>query len=137
MQTILLWAILLSPAAGVQGDWSGPTHSVVRVAPCGADLCATIVKLPADAPATTDIHNPDPALRGRSLCGMAIGTGFTEASPGRLEGGHLYDPTSGKTYKGTFTAQGDKLKLRGFIRVSLFGRSETWQRVPAVEACKS
>jgi uncharacterized protein (DUF2147 family) len=53
-----------------------------------------------------------------------------------LSGGHLYDPKSGHTYRGTIVAEGDALKLHGYIGVSLFGRTETWQRVAAVEACK-
>lgn len=128
--------MLATAGSGVMGDWVGPTHSVVRVEACGSEVCARLVRLPSDAPATVDLHNPDAALRGRPLCGVQIGSGFAETGPGKLDGGHLYDPTSGKTYKGSMMLEGDKLKLRGYIGVSLFGRSETWTRVDRVEACK-
>ena len=132
--TMMITTAMGSPS--VLGDWIGPTQSVVRVEPCGTAICARIVKLPPHSPATVDLHNPDAALRGRPLCGVDIGTGFAEATPGNLTGGHLYDPTSGKTYKGSMTLDGDNLKLRGYVGVSLFGRSETWTRVAAVKACE-
>ncbi len=135
MQAILLMAMWLS-GAGVMGDWKGPTGSVVRIEACGSAVCAKIVKLPPNPPSTMDAHNPDAALRNRPLCGLNIGTGFTRTDDGHLEGGRIYDPVSGKSYKGTITADGDEMKLRGYIGVSLFGRSETWQRVARVEACK-
>ena len=128
--------LLAGGANGVTGDWVGPTQSVIRVETCGTAVCARIVKLPPHPPATVDLHNPDAALRGRPLCGVEIGTGFREEVPGELTGGQLYDPTSGKTYKGTMTVEGDKLKLRGYVGVKLFGRSETWTRIGAVEACR-
>ena len=136
MGAIGLWMMLAAGGVGVLGDWIGPTQSIVRVEPCGTQVCARLVKLPPDAPASVDLHNPDAALRGRPLCGVNIGAGFTETTPGKLDGGHLYDPTSGKTYKGSMTLDGDKLKLRGYVGVSMFGRSETWTRVDRVEACK-
>ena len=123
-------------STGVKGDWIGPTGSVVRVYDCADAVCLKIVKLPANAPATNDGHNPDAALRTRTLCGADIGTAFHAVDADHLDGGRLYDPTSGKTYKGSIAAEGDKLKLHGYVGVSLFGRTETWKRVAAVEACK-
>ena len=120
---------------GVMGDWIGPTRSVVRVEPCGANVCVRIVKMPPNPPATEDLHNPDAAQRSRPLCGANIGTGFRLSDPAHLVDGRLYDPTSGKTYKGSITADGDAMKLHGYIGISAFGRTETWHRVPRVEAC--
>ncbi len=126
---------LAAPATGTAGDWKTPTGSVIRVAPCGASVCLTVVKLPPDAPSTTDGQNPDANLRKRPLCGLVIGTGFHQDDAQHLSGGHLYDPKSGHTYRGTISAESDSLHLRGYIGISLFGRSETWKRVPAVQAC--
>ncbi len=41
-------------------------------------------------------------------------------------GGTVYDPKSDKTYKGKMWRDGDNLKLRGYIGISLLGRSSTW-----------
>ncbi len=45
------------------------------------------------------------------------------------KGGTLYDPTDGKKYRGVISL-GDKgeLHVRGFIGISLFGRTTIWQR---------
>jgi uncharacterized protein (DUF2147 family) len=43
--------------------------------------------------------------------------------------GKLYDPKSGKEYKGRAKLEGEnKLVLRGYVLIPLFGRSETWTR---------
>jgi uncharacterized protein (DUF2147 family) len=118
------------------GDWKTPTSSVIRVYPCGNNVCLKVVQLAKSAPETTDQKNPDTALRNRQLCNLTIGTGFHQDDATHLSDGHLYDPKSGHTYRGTITANGDSLNLRGYIGISLFGRSETWQRVAPVEACK-
>jgi uncharacterized protein (DUF2147 family) len=45
--------------------------------------------------------------------------------------GTVVDPENGKEYKGKIWAIGsDKLGMRGFIGFSLFGRTETWVRLP-------
>jgi uncharacterized protein (DUF2147 family) len=45
--------------------------------------------------------------------------------------GTVVDPENGKLYKGKLWAVGsDKLQLRGYIGISLLGRTETWVRIP-------
>jgi uncharacterized protein (DUF2147 family) len=87
---------------------------------------------PADRehnPQAADIHNPDPALRGRALCGLTIMSGFRLNGPDRWEGGSLYDPESGNTYTGRVSLNPDgTLSLRGYVGVPLFGRTEEWTR---------
>ncbi len=57
-------------------------------------------------------------------------TGFRYAGEDRWTGGEIYDPNSGNTYKGTMRLiDRNTLKLRGYIGISLFGRSDTWTRV--------
>jgi len=76
-----------------------------------------------------DDRNPDTNLRTRRLEGLTIMTGFEYEGDGRWSGGTVYDPNSGKTYKCTVTQlDTDTLKIRGYIGISLFGRSETWTR---------
>ena len=56
-------------------------------------------------------------------------SGFTYQADGRWVGGRIYDPNSGKTYKGTIRqVDGNTLKFRGYVGISLFGRTETWKR---------
>lgn len=137
----LLWFLLgaLSFANAQQksivGDWREPGGSVIRIAPCGPDLCATLIRIGPQSPTAFDIHNPDPAHRSQRLCGLRIGYGFHLTSPNHADGGQLYDPKSGKTYHGAMTANGDRLYLRGYVGIPLFGRSETWTRTGPVNPC--
>ena len=122
-------------AQGVRGYWSEPAGSVIHIQECGADLCLTLVSISPQAPARIDGLNPDPALRSRTLCGVQIGTGFHPSADGKADGGQLYDPKSGKTYHGSLKVEGDRLHLRGFVGVRLFGRTETWSRSGPVPVC--
>lgn len=45
-------------------------------------------------------------------------------------GGAVVDPENGKDYKGKiWTVGNDQLKLRGFVGISLLGRTESWVRM--------
>ena len=46
------------------------------------------------------------------------------------EGGHILDPDTGSIYRCRFTISpdGQKLFLRGYLGVSLLGRTQTWTR---------
>jgi len=114
--------------SGIFGDWKSTAGSIVRVERCGAQVCLALVQLIHTNGATTDVHNPDPALRTRPLCGLRIGTGFTLADSDHAVGGTVYDPKTGKTYRGSLTADGVRLRLRGYIGIPLFGASQTWTR---------
>lgn len=145
MRLTLLAFLLVSAAAtaqqhasGLLGDWRDPGGSVIRIAPCGDDVCLSIARVRHDAPSQFDIHNPDASLRTRPLCGMTIGRGFRRTTPEHAEGGSLYDPKSGRTYRGEMTARGDRLDLRGYVGAKLFGRTETWTRAAAAaSACSA
>ena len=121
-------------SSGVMGDWMSPNQSVIRIYGCGSNVCAKIVKLSASTPEREDNNNPKAELRSRKLCGLDIGSGFKQVDPTHLQDGHLYDPKNGRTYQGTIVADGDQLNLRGFIGISLLGRTEVWHRVPTADA---
>jgi uncharacterized protein (DUF2147 family) len=117
------------------GTWITPDHSIVTVYPCGEQtLCAKLIQV-ADRTEKDD-KNPDESLRKRPLCGMQIGTGFVITDPNHAKDGMIYDPDSGKTYSATMVSDDSGLKLRGYIGVSLFGRTEVWHRTQGdVAAC--
>ena len=80
-------------------------------------------------PNRKDDLNPDPALRDRPLLGLAIMQGFEAAGEGKWKNGRIYDPNSGKTYKCKLTLVDENtLELRGYIGISLLGRTERWSR---------
>jgi len=128
MMVLALPVAIVSESVGVLGNWKEPGGSVIRVEPCETGICLWLIAISRTAPAYTDINNPNPDLRRRPLCGLKIGSGFKPRDADHAEGGTLYDPKSGKTYRGQMATAGGKLELRGYIGIPLFGRSETWTR---------
>jgi len=143
MRRIWMIAVLLMlpPTAhaqepGVLGRWLTPIGATIEVYRCDANVCARLIALSKQTPTRVDANNPDASLRTRSLCGLQIGRGFHLTDGNHAENGQLYDPKSGKTYSGSMERDGDRLKLRGYIVIKLFGRTEVWNRVNGdVQAC--
>lgn len=76
----------------------------------------------------TDKENPDAELKKRKLDGLVILEGLEYDGGGEYEDGEIYDPKSGKTYSANAELKGEKLDLRGYIGISLIGRTSTWTR---------
>ena len=132
---VLLLAIFTGTAAlnaqtsSFLGDWQVPSGTIVRIDPCSSDFCMSIVFISPKADSTMDIHNPDATLRGKSLCNLEIGSRFHLSDATHASGGTIYDPKSGNTYRGSMVVEGDTMRLRGYVGISLFGRTEIWHRV--------
>lgn len=76
-----------------------------------------------------DRNNPDEKLRERPIIGMELMGGFKHDGDDVWSGGTIYDPESGKTYKCKMTlVSSNELKVRGYIGVSLLGRTTVWTR---------
>jgi len=77
----------------------------------------------------TDRENPDTDLRSRPVVGIRILNDVEYAGKSQWKRGSIYDPANGKTYKCNLKLQDDDtLKVRGYIGVSLLGRTTTWKR---------
>ncbi len=77
-----------------------------------------------------DKNNPEEALRTKPLLGYSMLKGFSYVGEKTWEDGTIYDPESGSTYSCTITMTDENtLDVRGFIGVSLFGRTDVWKRV--------
>ena len=126
----------------ILGIWNnGEKDAKIEIARCGDKYCGTIIWLkipdyPADSkegvPGTPkrDHRNPDEARKSVPVLGLQIAHGFTYAGENIWKEGKIYDPKSGKTYSGKMTLEvPDQLSVRGFIGISLIGRTTTWTRV--------
>ena len=79
----------------------------------------------------TDTKHPNVKLHTRPLLGLVNLWGFSyDEKENNWDNGHIYDPKTGKEYKCTITPK-DKntLDVRGYIGISLIGRTDTWTRV--------
>jgi uncharacterized protein (DUF2147 family) len=81
--------------------------------------------------AATDVHNRDPAQRGRKILGMVMLYDFKPGSePNSFEEGTIYSAENGKTYSANISLQADgTLRLRGYVGTPLFGETQIWTRV--------
>lgn len=80
-----------------------------------------------------DRRNPDEKLRSRPVMGLVILKGFKAGESGAtvFDDGSIYDPKNGKTYDCKITCMegGQKLSIRGYMGISMIGRSTVWSRV--------
>jgi uncharacterized protein (DUF2147 family) len=76
---------------------------------------------------TTDIRNPNPALRSRPLIGVPIVWGLRRAGDG-WEGGRVYNPETGQTFRSSMRPISDR-RLRVTGCWGPLCRSEIWVRV--------
>ncbi len=77
----------------------------------------------------TDVENPDPKLKSVPLMGLVNLKGFVFDGEKEWRDGSIYDPKNGKTYKCYMEFQSaDVLKIRGYIGVSMLGRTTLWKR---------
>jgi uncharacterized protein (DUF2147 family) len=114
-------------------DHTGQTKAIVNIRDINGTLEGRIVKL-FDPPA------PDPlclkctgTLKNKPVMGMRILWGMRKAG-NEWTGGQILDPESGNIYRCTITldSSGNVLRVRGYIGVSIFGRTETWRRAGAL-----
>lgn len=125
----------------IMGLWNtAENESKIEIFKCGDKYCGRIVELkkpnyPADdkkgmaGQPKVDRKNPDPDLRTHPLLGLQIMEGFSFSGSNSWEGGRIYDPDNGKTYKCNVTLSApNRLEVRGFIGISLFGRTSVWTR---------
>jgi len=75
-----------------------------------------------------DIYNPDQALRQRDLIGLIFLTDFIYKNGEYIEG-KIYDRDNGKTYQSKMWIEEGNVKVRGFIGISLLGRTEIFEKV--------
>jgi uncharacterized protein (DUF2147 family) len=88
----------------VYGVWRYPDNgSLIRIYPCGGELCAKIVWV-AD-PKRTDVHNPDPALRKRPIVGIVIWR-HAKRTASLQWSGSSYNTLDGAIYYGTLQLTG-------------------------------
>lgn len=121
----------LVSANGIEGKWrtvddeTGKPKAVVQISKNGATYSGTIVEL------MSGVENVCPACKGNQpLKGLTVLTGLKEKG-NKYEDGKIFDPKGGKTYsaKAEVSGDGKTLKVRGYVGISVLGRTQTWHRV--------
>ncbi len=112
----------------------------IMIYKCGEKYCGKVIwskdpNYPSDSkegmPGTPilDHNNPNPKLRETPIIGLRILYDFMFAGNNLWTDGKIYNPDKGKTYSGKMTlVSPNQLNLRGFVGISLIGRTTTWTR---------
>ncbi len=140
--TTLDFAAISSAASGenssrsVAGVWktiddvSGQEKALVKIIEKDGALNGVITKL-------FHPERPNPICvecsgekKDKPVEGMEIVWDMQKAGDNEWSGGRILDPKTGKVYKCRIRLAdgGRKLEVRGFIGLSLFGRTQTWHR---------
>lgn len=76
-----------------------------------------------------DKKNEDEKLRTRPILGMVNLRDFKFIKNKLWEEGKIYDPKSGEDYSCTIKLVNENtIEVRGYVGISLFGRTDTWKR---------
>jgi len=140
--TVLLMATTAFGAgqSDILGSWkTAEGDSLLEFVRCGEKICGKIVwmkepnymdsKDGSVGTTKVDKKNPDPALRNRPILGLLIMQGLTAKGDNRWVNGTCYDPENGKSYTCKMRlASPDRLELRGYIGISLIGRTSVLTR---------
>jgi uncharacterized protein (DUF2147 family) len=130
------------PANAIVGLWEvEDTTGKIEIYPCGDRFCGRIAWIkeplyPLEDPGgmagkpLLDRENPKKELRNRPQLGLQIMEGYTYRSANLWEHGTIYNTENGNTYRSKLSLKSpDRLELRAFIGISLFGGSTIWKRV--------
>jgi uncharacterized protein (DUF2147 family) len=133
---ILICCILKAQnnAEAIIGNWltGGKEPATIQIYKSGEKFYGKIIGLknPTDnGKPKLDNNNPDKLKRTSPIIGLILLTGFKFDGDDEWKNGDIYDPESGKTYSSyLYLKDTNTLKVRGYVGISIFGRTETWTR---------
>lgn len=122
------------PGDAILGTWfNAEKDAKIEMVKVGDKFFGKVIwlKFPNDSKGKpkTDVENPDPKLKSRPRLGLVVLTNLAYKDGSKYEKGKIYDPKTGKTYACQAELVGNsKIKLRGYIGVSLVGKTSEWTR---------
>ncbi|MCC9074128.1 DUF2147 domain-containing protein [Flavobacterium sp. F-65] len=110
-------------------DATGEAKSIVEVYEKSGKVYGKIVEILREEHKKDLCTSCPGALKNKPILGMVI-INDLEKDGKEYNSGTILDPTNGKVYKCFIALDSpDKLKLRGFVGISLLGRTQYWTRV--------
>jgi uncharacterized protein (DUF2147 family) len=116
-------------ANDVLGTYMNPTgEGILKIYQEGSKYFGKLVWM--KHPEKLDVHNPDKAKQGQKILGSPIMKDFVFDGDDTWEDGTIYDPKNGKTYSCKIKRdEKGNLNIRGFIGISILGRTEYFVKV--------
>ena len=122
-------------ADDILGVWANSDNIMrVKIEKIGSHYFGKLIWLEKpnepDGKPKLDKFNPDPNLRKVPFIGLRVMRDMVYRGDGVWGGGTLYDPEKGKSYGCKITLVSiDIANIRGYIGVSLLGKTEKFSRV--------
>ena len=116
-------------ATDLGGRWITANGNLeVEIGPCESALCGTVTQVLANHSMSDPGAQMKPA-DGKDPLGMKILSSFVPSSGGKWAGS-IYNRENGKTYDCLLSLKSaDELEVRGYVALSLFGKTQIWTRV--------
>ena len=139
MKKILLSLLFLAftqmNAQTVIGKWktiddkTGKSKSIVEIYESNGKVFGKVIEIFDESKRDRKCEKCEGTDKNKPVLGMVIIRGMKK-DDGEYSGGKILDPESGSLYKCNLELEGkDKLVVRGYMGISLIGRSQTWIRV--------
>lgn len=131
---LLVCSVMSMQAQSIIGKWktiddkTQKPKSIVEITEKNGVYSGKVIEILSDRKEAKCDQCPG-ELKGKPIKGITVITGMKKDGD-EYSGGKILDPNSGKEYKCLLELDGkDKLNVRGYIGISLIGRTQTWQRV--------
>ena len=136
----LVFAVACIPGAiaasqpTILGNWvtvddkTGEKRAVITVSESGGVYSGVIDKVFPQPGDTGMCENCPDGFKGKKVLGLRFLWDLKKEGNNEWGGGSIIDPKTGKIYKVKATLEGNKLHVRGYMGISLLGRTQTWVR---------
>ena len=131
----LLFGGLQMNAQSVFGKWktiddkTGKAKSVVEIFESNGKVFGKVVEIADPTKRDRKCEKCEGTDKNKPILGLVILKGLAKDGT-EYNGGKIVDPETGNLYKCFIKLQGkDKLEVRGYMGISLIGRSQTWIRL--------
>ena len=128
-------AIFFAQSQTIVGKWktiddeTGNAKAIVEIYEESGKIYGKVVDILEEENKNRVCSNCSGDDKDKPILGMTIIKGLTKDGDVYSKG-KILDPKNGKLYKCFITLEtNDKLKVRGYIGISLFGRTQHWFRV--------
>jgi len=133
--TLFFTTIFYAQNQTVIGKWktiddeTGKAKSIVEIYEKSGKIYGKVVDILEEENKKRVCTNCSGDDKNKPILGMTVIKGLSKEGS-QYTNGKILDPKNGKLYKCFITLETkDKLKVRGYIGISLFGRTQYWYRV--------
>lgn len=132
---VFLVSVFSVNAQSVIGKWktfddsTGDAKSIVEITEKDGKIYGKVIEILNPEKKNAKCNNCPDSDKDKPVLGLYVIKGLSKDGK-EYSNGKILDPNSGKLYKCSVSLDGnDKLKVRGYVGISAFGRNQIWTRV--------